>query len=64
MEYTLKLAEAAASLYHLKWMEECLIPEDFDSHIELRKRLPWQTLTTGEHWPVLLMLSVSMGGEA
>jgi L-rhamnonate dehydratase len=36
--------------YKLKWMEECLIPEDADGHIELRRRLPWQTLSTGEHW--------------
>jgi len=31
-------------------MEECLIPEDLDGHVALRQRLPWQTLSTGEHW--------------
>jgi L-rhamnonate dehydratase len=31
-------------------MEECLIPEDYDAHVALRERLPWQTLSTGEHW--------------
>jgi L-rhamnonate dehydratase len=31
-------------------LEECLIPEDFTAHQELRRRLPWQTLSTGEHW--------------
>ena len=36
--------------YRLNWMEECLIPEDFTAHQALRRRLPWQTLATGEHW--------------
>lgn len=49
VDYTVRLAEVLRP-YRLKWMEECLIPEDFDGHIELRRRLPWQTLTTGEHW--------------
>jgi L-rhamnonate dehydratase len=35
--------------YRLKWIEECLIPEDLRGHRELRRRLPWQTLATGEH---------------
>ncbi|MBN1247307.1 MAG: L-rhamnonate dehydratase [Anaerolineae bacterium] len=47
--YTVRLAEHLRP-YRLKWMEECLIPEDFDGHIALRERLPWQTLATGEHW--------------
>lgn len=49
VEYTVRLAEALRP-YKLKWMEECLLSEDFEAHIELRQRLPWQTLTTGEHW--------------
>lgn len=49
VEYTVRLAETLRP-YRLKWMEECLIPEDFDAHVALRQRLPWQTLTTGEHW--------------
>ena len=49
VEYTVRLAEALRP-YRLKWMEECLIPEDFDAHVALRERLPWQTLSTGEHW--------------
>jgi L-rhamnonate dehydratase len=49
VEYTVRLAEVLRP-YRLKWMEECLIPEDLDAHIELRRRLPWQTLSTGEHW--------------
>jgi len=49
VEYTVRLAEVLRP-YRLKWMEECLIPEDFDAHVALRERLPWQTLATGEHW--------------
>ena len=49
VEYTVRLAETLRP-YRLKWMEECLISEDMDAHVALRQRLPWQTLTTGEHW--------------
>jgi len=49
LEYAVRLAETLRP-YRLKWMEECLIPEDFDGHLALRERLPWQTLATGEHW--------------
>jgi L-rhamnonate dehydratase len=49
VEYTVRLAEVLRP-YRLKWMEECLIPEDFDGQVALRERLPWQTLATGEHW--------------
>lgn len=49
LEYTVRLAETLRP-YKLTWMEECLIPEDIDGHIALRERLPWQTLSTGEHW--------------
>ncbi len=49
VEYTVRLAEVLRP-YRLKWMEECLVPEDLDGHLRLRQRLPWQTLSTGEHW--------------
>ena len=49
VDYTVRLAERLRP-YRLKWMEECLMPEDSSAHIELRRRLPWQTLSTGEHW--------------
>lgn len=49
VEYTVRLAETLRP-YRLKWIEECLIPEDFDAHVALRQRLPWQGLSTGEHW--------------
>jgi L-rhamnonate dehydratase len=49
VDYTIRLAETLRS-YRIRWMEECLVPEDLDGHIQLRQRLPWQTLATGEHW--------------
>lgn len=49
VDYTVRLAERLRP-YRLKWMEECLMPEDSSGHVELRHRLPWQTLSTGEHW--------------
>jgi L-rhamnonate dehydratase len=49
VEYTVRLAETLRP-YRLKWMEECLLSEDLDAHVALRQRLPWQTLSTGEHW--------------
>jgi L-rhamnonate dehydratase len=49
VEYAVRLAERLRP-YRLRWIEECLIPEDFDAHLELRRRLPWQALSTGEHW--------------
>ena len=36
--------------FKLKWVEEILRPEDMDAHAELRRRIPWQSLATGEHW--------------
>jgi len=49
VEYTIRLAETLRP-YGLKWLEEYLHPEDFDGHVAVRERLPWQTLATGEHW--------------
>lgn len=49
VDYSVRLAERLRP-YRLTWIEECLIPEDFDAHLALRERLPWQTLATGEHW--------------
>jgi L-rhamnonate dehydratase len=49
VDYAVRLAEALRP-YRLRWMEECLIPEDLDGHAALRQRLPWQPLSTGEHW--------------
>ena len=49
VEFAVRLAERLRP-YGLKWMEDCLIPENMSAHRALRDRLPWQTLSTGEHW--------------
>ena len=49
VDYAARLAERLRP-YKLKWIEECLIPEDLDAYVELRRRLPEVTLATGEHW--------------
>ena len=49
VEFAVRLAERLRP-YGLKWIEDCLIPENMSAHRALRDRLPWQTLSTGEHW--------------
>ena len=49
VDYGVRLAESLRP-YGLAWIEEMLPPEDFDGYAQLRTRLPWQTLATGEHW--------------
>lgn len=49
VEYAVRLAEVLRP-YKLRWMEETLRSEDFDAHAQLRQRIPWQALSTGEHW--------------
>jgi L-rhamnonate dehydratase len=49
VESTVRLAERLRP-YGLKWIEDYLIPEDLDGFAEVRRRLSWQTLATGEHW--------------
>lgn len=49
VEFAVRLAERLRP-YHLRWIEDCLLPDDFDGFAELRRRLPWQSLATGEHW--------------
>ena len=49
VEYAVRLAEELRP-YKLKWMEEMLAADDFDAHGQVRQRVPWQTLATGEHW--------------
>ena len=49
VEFSVRLAERLRP-YGLRWIEDCLMPENAEAHDELRRRLPWQTLATGEHW--------------
>ena len=36
--------------YNLKWLEEYLLPDDWEGYAAVRERLPSQTLASGEHW--------------
>ena len=51
VEFTVRMAERLRP-YGLKWIEDYLIPEDMDGFAQVRQRLPWQILATGEHWYV------------
>jgi len=48
-EYAVRLAEVLKP-YRIKWLEDYLNPENLDGYQNLRNRIPWQTLATGEHW--------------
>jgi L-rhamnonate dehydratase len=39
--------------YKLRWIEDCLMPDDAEGQDALRLRLPEETLATGEHWYTL-----------
>jgi L-rhamnonate dehydratase len=49
IEYVVRLMDALRP-YRVKWLEDYLLPEDMDSYIKVRQRLPGVTLATGEHW--------------
>lgn len=49
VEFAVRMAEKLKP-YGLRWIEDCLMPENFDNHRTLRSRLPGTTLATGEHW--------------
>lgn len=49
VEFAVRLAERLRP-YGIRWIEDCLTPENMPAHRALRRRLPWQTLATGEHW--------------
>ena len=49
LEYAVRLAERLRP-QGLRWIEDCLLPDDLDGQAALRRRLPWMGLATGEHW--------------
>jgi L-rhamnonate dehydratase len=49
VEYVVRLMDALRP-YRVKWLEDYLLPEDTESYIKVRQRLPGVTLATGEHW--------------
>ena len=60
VEFTVRLAERLKP-YGLRWIEDCLMPDDMDGWDVLRRRLPWQGLATGEHWYTLAPFLSSIG---
>ena len=48
VSYAVDLAYALQEL-GIYWLEEALIPDDFDGHKILKDRVPWMRWTTGEH---------------
>lgn len=56
VDFAVRMAERMRP-YRLRWMEDCLMPDDLDGQAELRHRLPTQTLATGEHWYTLAPFS-------
>jgi len=62
LDYASRLAAAAAA-HNLKWLEECLPPDDYWGYAALRRALPrCMLLTTGEHeatrWGFRLLLEM------
>jgi L-rhamnonate dehydratase len=49
VEFAVRCAERLRP-YNLRWIEDCLKPENIGAHEALRARIPWQGLSTGEHW--------------
>jgi L-rhamnonate dehydratase len=49
LDYATRLAEGLRP-YRFRWIEECLLPDDYWGYAELRRRLPpGMLLATGEH---------------
>ena len=47
LEYAVKTAERLRP-FNLRWLEEMLPPDDYEGHVELRRRVPYAILATGE----------------
>lgn len=47
VEYAIRLAERLRP-YELRWMEEPLIPDDLDGHVQLARAVTWIPIATGE----------------
>jgi L-rhamnonate dehydratase len=48
LEYTLRMAEALRP-YRVRWIEECLPPDDYAGYTELTRRVEGMAVATGEH---------------
>ena len=48
-EYTVRMAEMLKP-YRIKWLEDYVHPDHLDAYESIRRRVPSQTLASGEHW--------------
>jgi len=48
-DYAVRMCEALRP-FRMAWMEEMLMTHDWGGLRGVRRRVPWQTLATGEHW--------------
>lgn len=62
VDYTVRLAETLRP-FGLRWIEDYLWPEDMLGYAEVRKRLPWQMLASGEHWYSLNTFAQAIAGR-
>ncbi|MFN8524627.1 MAG: enolase C-terminal domain-like protein [Chloroflexota bacterium] len=49
VEYIVRLMDVLRP-FRVKWLEDYLLPEDTESYMKVRQRLPGVTLASGEHW--------------
>jgi L-rhamnonate dehydratase len=49
VEYMVRMSERLRP-YRLKWIEDYIRADDLVGYEVVRRRVPWQTLATGEHW--------------
>lgn len=49
VDHTVRLAQRLKP-YNLRWIEECLIPEDVEGYEAVRRAVNWTSLASGEHW--------------
>ena len=61
-DFIIRLAERLRP-YRLKWIEDYLLPEDLEGYRSVRRRLPWQTLASGERWYMLAPFSAAAAGH-
>ena len=61
-DFIVRLAERLRP-YRLKWIEDYLLPEDLQGYDSVRRRLPWQTLASGERWYMLAPFSAAAAGH-
>ncbi|MEM7536172.1 MAG: enolase C-terminal domain-like protein [Chloroflexota bacterium] len=60
VEYTVRVAETMKP-YHLKWIEDYILPEDMMGYETIRQRVGGQNLATGEHWYMLAPFAHAAG---